>query len=77
MAISPLDSEKTNDAREWKIVAVVPARLVPSADTVEFATPASTPVDRVLTLQNTGGLDLMVQHMALEQGAALTTGFRL
>lgn len=76
-AISPLDSDTSNDVREWEIVAVGPAKLVPSADTVEFAAPAGTPVDRVITLQNTGGLGLIVQHVALEQDAALTTGFRL
>ena len=76
-AISPLDSDTSNDAREWEIVAVGPARLIPNADTVEFTAPAGTPVDRVVTLRNTGGLGLIVRKVALEQGAALTTGFRL
>jgi len=77
MALSPVDGDTTNDARAWEIVAVGPARLVPSADTVEFTAPAGTPVDRVITLQNTGGLGLIVRQVALEQGTALITGFRL
>ncbi len=76
-AASPADNTPGNNARAWDVLAVSPAQLVPSAATVEFTAPAGTPITRSITLRNTGGLGLIVQRVALEQGAALTTGFRL
>ena len=71
------DNDPGNNVREWEILAVSPAQLVAGAATVEFTAPAGTPITRSITLRNTGGLGLIVQRVALEQGAALTTGFRL
>ncbi len=66
-----------NNARQWDITALPPARLEPSAAAVLFTAPAGTPVDRTITLRNAGGMGLIVQRAALEEGAALSTGFRL
>jgi hypothetical protein len=75
-AQSPPDTNPSNDERQWEIVAVASADLVPNAATVEFAGPPDTSIDRSITLTNAGGLGVIVQDVALEADAALT-GFRL
>jgi hypothetical protein len=76
-AHAPLDSDASNNQRQWDVIAVSPGKLAPDAAAVNFIAPAGMPVDRSITLTNVGGLGLIVQRAALADGAASSTGFRL